>query len=47
MVDEGLYFPEALKNFQDWITSFEDETVLCSWGFYDRNQFISDCELHH
>lgn len=47
MVDEGSYFPEALKNFQDWITSFEDETVLCSWGFYDRNQFISDCELHH
>lgn len=45
-VQDAPAFPEALSLFQDWMGSFEDETVLCSWGFYDRVQFKNDCELH-
>jgi inhibitor of KinA sporulation pathway (predicted exonuclease) len=45
-VDTAPEFPEVLKNFQDWIESFNDDYFLCSWGFYDRVQFKNDCVLH-
>ena len=45
-VDSAPAFPEALASFQDWMDSFNDDTLLCSWGFYDRTQFKNDCDLH-
>lgn len=42
-IDEAESFPGVLKSFQDWIG---EDYVLCSWGFYDRNQFRNDCVLH-
>lgn len=45
-VDGAPFFPEAIGKFQDWILSFEDDYVLCSWGFYDKKQFKEDCQLH-
>jgi inhibitor of KinA sporulation pathway (predicted exonuclease) len=45
-VDNALLFPDVLGTFQEWILSFEDDYVLCSWGHYDKHQFIMDCKLH-
>lgn len=45
-VDNARLFPVVLEEFQNWILSFGDEYILCSWGFYDRVQFKNDCELH-
>jgi len=47
MVDDAPLFPEALKKFQDWIKKFDDDYILCSWGFYDKTQFKNDCQLHN
>ena len=47
MVDSAPLFPEALDYFLQWIQSFKDDYMLCSWGNYDRNQFLSDCQLHN
>jgi len=43
-VDSAPTFNNAIKQFMGWIE--EDSYVLCSWGFYDKNQFTKDCELH-
>ena len=40
-IDSAQTFPDALKDFLGWIGT--DETILCSWGGYDRNQIIVDC----
>jgi 3'-5' exoribonuclease 1 len=44
-VDNAPYFPVVLQEFQDWISTFDDEYFLCSWGFYDKGQFEKDCKL--
>ena len=46
MVDEGVHFMEALHAFQNWINITQEDYLLCSWGYYDKNQFIYDCQLH-
>lgn len=46
-VDNAPLFPEAIEKFKSWIDVDNAEYVLCSWGFYDRKQFESDCSLHH
>lgn len=43
-IDVAEGFPEVLSSFQEWIG---EDYILCSWGFYDKKQFVSDCELHH
>jgi inhibitor of KinA sporulation pathway (predicted exonuclease) len=30
---------------QEWMYPFND-AVFCSWGNYDRGQFIQDCRFH-
>lgn len=42
-VDNAPTFKEALKAFQDWMGK---DVQLCSWGFYDKKQFKSNCERH-
>lgn len=44
-VNEAAHFPLAIQRFKAWMYDFED-SVFCSWGDYDRNQFIQDCEYH-
>lgn len=46
MVDEGVHFTQALPAFLNWIQETGDTYLVCSWGYYDKNQFISDCRLH-
>lgn len=36
-------FDVVIREFIDWIGN---DYLLCSWGFYDKNQFINDCEMY-
>lgn len=45
-VDNAPYFSEVLDAFKSWFGHGKNDYVICSWGFYDRKQFESDCELH-
>jgi len=45
-VDSAKYFSEVIEDFKNWITQNGNDYVLCSWGFYDRKQFESDCQVH-
>ena len=38
-------FPQALEGMKQWMSDFTD-SIFCSWGAYDRNQFRRDCEFH-
>ncbi len=44
-VEKAPTFPEAMVNFQNWLSEFPNY-IFCSWGDYDRKQFIQDCEFH-
>jgi inhibitor of KinA sporulation pathway (predicted exonuclease) len=38
-------FREALEALKQWMYAFDD-ALFCSWGDYDRNQFLQDCAYH-
>lgn len=44
-VDAADTYPLVNQRFREWVDKFP-EGVFCSWGNYDRNQFIQDC-MHH
>jgi 3'-5' exoribonuclease 1 len=44
-VDRSKTFPFIIQEFMDWI-GIEEDFVLISWGKYDKQQLIQDCELH-
>ncbi|MCC6370556.1 MAG: exonuclease domain-containing protein [Bacteroidia bacterium] len=44
-VDAAETFDVTLQKFKNWVNT-QDEYILCSWGFYDKQQFESDCRLH-
>src|SRR4029077_2328776 len=39
-------YAEAIEAMKDWMFAFGD-SLFCSWGDYDRKQFMQDCEFHH
>ena len=43
-VDKADKYPAVFNRFRDWIGT--DDFILMSWGFYDKKQFIHDCNLH-
>lgn len=45
-VDRARDFGGAVYDFIKWIDEKNDDYFLCSWGFYDKKQLKSDCELH-
>lgn len=45
-VDQAPYFNEVIEDFKTWCSTGDQPYVLCSWGFYDKKQFESDCNLH-
>jgi inhibitor of KinA sporulation pathway (predicted exonuclease) len=45
-VDEAVGYKEALENFKNWYSRYDD-FLFCSWGDYDRNQFKLDSALHN
>jgi inhibitor of KinA sporulation pathway (predicted exonuclease) len=38
-------FPTAINAMNRWMCQFND-SLFCSWGDYDRNQFLQDCAHH-
>jgi inhibitor of KinA sporulation pathway (predicted exonuclease) len=43
-VDYADKFDKVIERFKSWIG--DNDYVLCSWGFYDKTQFESDCNIH-
>lgn len=37
-------FPDVLAEFNRWWQG--RDALFCSWGNYDRSQFVQDCEFH-
>jgi inhibitor of KinA sporulation pathway (predicted exonuclease) len=46
-VDQAPIFIEAISRFKDWIYSSFNNYIFCSWGDYDKNQFVQDCKFHN
>ncbi|MBD2499363.1 3'-5' exonuclease [Anabaena azotica] len=46
-VDQAPQFSEAMSRFQDWIYPLFNNHIFCSWGNYDKNQFMQDCQFHN
>ena len=44
-IDSADTFDKVLDRFTKWI-KLDEPYILCSWGFYDKNQFAKDCDLH-
>lgn len=44
-VDEAAHFYEAIERFKTWFDCEKEDYILCSWGFYDRRQLESDCDI--
>src|SRR5437588_596043 len=42
-VDKAPAFNEVIEKFKNWIEHDSSDYLLCSWGFYDKKQFESDC----
>ena len=45
-IDAAPPFPDVLQLFQQWFYPF-GSYLFCSWGNYDKNQFLQDCQLHN
>lgn len=41
-INNAEYFYDVIDEFKKWIG---EDYVLCSWGYYDQKQFVSDCQL--
>lgn len=39
-------FVNVVEDFQDWIEIFDEEYLLCSWGYFDKKLLTQDCDLH-
>ncbi|BAT56051.1 exonuclease, RNase T and DNA polymerase III [Nostoc sp. NIES-3756] len=46
-VNQAPIFIEAISRFKEWINSSFNHHIFCSWGDYDKNQFIQDCKFHN
>ena len=43
-VDNAPYFAEALYDFERWICSDDADSILISWGHYDKKQLLLECD---
>ncbi len=44
-VNKAKGYKEAIEAFKRWSSQYEDY-LFCSWGDYDKNQFLLDSKLH-
>ena len=45
-VDIAPHFHEAIKRLKEWLHDI-DNYLFCSWGMYDKHQFVQDCKLNN
>jgi len=43
-VDKSPLFEGAMAILKNWLQPYQNDYVMCSWGNYDKNHFISDCD---
>ncbi len=44
-IDSAAHYYEVIEDFKTWIECNEKDYALCSWGHYDKNQFLNDCQI--
>ena len=42
-VDGAFTFPTVLRQFSSWLQQFSGVKTFCSWGYYDKNQLVMEC----
>lgn len=45
-INRAAKFPIVIEEFLDWLEEDDQDFLLCSWGGFDKEILISDCELH-
>lgn len=45
-VNEAPLFAEAISQMSVWLASLGGSYDFCSWGAYDKDQFLQDCAYH-
>ena len=45
-VNNAMGYKEALADFKKWYSQYDD-FLFCSWGDYDKNQFLKECKMHN
>lgn len=46
-VDRAKDFERVIEEFKEWIGLYDDEEyLLCSWGYFDRNLLEKNCQVH-
>ena len=45
-IDKAASFTPVIEEFQDWVGIFDEEYLLCSWGNFDKQLLVQDCDLH-
>ena len=45
-IENAPSFPEVITQFKQWTSEFPNY-IFCSWGDYDKRQFIQDCQFHN
>ena len=43
-VNNAKPLKDVMDAWREWLHPFKSSYVMCSWGNYDRNHIISDCE---
>ena len=46
-VDAAPYFTEAVYNFECWVYGGGADSILVSWGLYDKIQLLSESYIKH
>ncbi len=44
-LDSAPHYPQAIKDFHKWLSNYSNY-LFCSWGDYDKNQFLQDSLFH-
>lgn len=50
MIDDADTFDKVLYRFKDFLSHLSDDNddiLFCSWGNFDKNQLLKDCDLHN
>lgn len=45
-VDSAQFYPRVIEEFKDWIFEDDQDYLLCSWGSFDKQFLLNDCNLH-
>lgn len=44
-VDSAPHYSQAITNLVQWMSEYP-HFIFCSWGDYDKHQFLQDCAFH-